>query len=155
MKDIERIWFEKEASCADPNSLVSSSSLSLDSFWGLFLIAGVASAFALLIFAAMFLHAERQEILQQLRRLVPGASLWTRICVVLRIYDQWDLRSYTFQNNGLEAPIEAPAAVPPGGPAADAPAAGAPVGAPLGQPAGDIELISDHDIIRLPEQESN
>ncbi|KAI5354099.1 hypothetical protein L3X38_006994 [Prunus dulcis] len=159
MKDIERIWFEKEASCADPNSLVSSSSLSLDSFWGLFLIAGVASAFALLIFAAMFLHAECQEILQQLRRLVPGASLWTRICVVLRIYDQWDLRSYTFQNNGLEAPIEAPAAVPPGGPAADAPAAGAlggaPVGAPLGQPAGDIELISDHEIIRLPEQESN
>ncbi|CAB4296534.1 unnamed protein product [Prunus armeniaca] len=125
MKDIERIWFKKEASCADPNSL-------------------------------------------QLRRLVPGASLWTRICVVLRIYDQWDLRSYTFQNNGLEAPAaeapigapaEAPAAVPPGGPAADAPAAGAPggapVGAPLGQPAGDIELISDHEIIRLPEQESN
>ncbi|CAL8995972.1 unnamed protein product [Prunus brigantina] len=168
MKDIERIWFKKEASCADPNSLVSSSSLSLDSFWGLFLIAGVASAFVLLIFAAMFLHAERQEILQQLRRLVPGASLWTRICVVLRIYDQWDLRSYTFQNNGLEAPAveapigapaEAPATDPPGGPAADAPAAGAPggapIGAPLGQPAGDIELISDHEIIRLPEQESN
>ncbi|CAB4265951.1 unnamed protein product [Prunus armeniaca] len=142
MKDIERIWFKKEASCADPNSL------------GLFLITGVASAFALLICAAMFLHAERQEILQQLRRLVPGASLWTRICVVLRIYDQWDLRSYTFQNNGLEAPAavlwrsaaDAPAAGAPGG---------APVGAPLGQPAGDIELISDHEIIRLPEQESN
>ncbi|PQM35368.1 hypothetical protein Pyn_27639 [Prunus yedoensis var. nudiflora] len=126
MKDIERIWFKKDASCADPNSLVSSSSLSLDSFWGLFLIAGVASAFALLIFVAMFLHAERQEILQQLIRLVPGASLWTRICVVLRIYDQWDLQSYTFQNNGLEAPSKAPAAVPA--------AAGAPRGAPVGAP---------------------
>ncbi|KAL6295912.1 hypothetical protein ACE6H2_004054 [Prunus campanulata] len=126
MKDIERIWFKKDASCADPNSLVSSSSLSLDRFWGLFLIAGVASAFALHIFVAMFLHAERQEILHQLIRLVPGASLWTRICVVLRIYDQWHLQSYTSQNNGIEAPSEAPAAVPA--------AAGAPGGAPVGAP---------------------
>ncbi|XP_050126579.1 glutamate receptor 2.8-like [Malus sylvestris] len=98
MKEIENKWFNKESSCPDPNSLVSSNSLSLESFWGLFLIAGLASTLALLIYAAMFLY-EHKEILSQLD---PEASLWRKFCVMLRIYDKKDLKSFTFKKGELE-----------------------------------------------------
>lgn len=96
-KDIEDRWFKKQ-NCADPNSLVSSNSLSLESFWGLFLIAGVASTLALLIFAAMFLY-EHKDIF---KRLDPEVSLWKRFLIMLRIYDNKDLKSFTFKKRELE-----------------------------------------------------
>lgn len=96
-KVIEDRWFKKQ-NCADPNSLVSSNSLSLESFWGLFLIAGVASTLALLIFAAMFLY-EHKDIF---KRLNPEASLWRRFLIMLRIYDNKDLKSFTFKKRELE-----------------------------------------------------
>ncbi|TQD70319.1 hypothetical protein C1H46_044147 [Malus baccata] len=98
MKEIEKKWFNKESSCPGPNSLVSSTSLSLESFWGLFLIAGLASTLALLIYAAMFLY-EHKEVLS---RLDPEASLWRKFCVMLRIYDKKDLKSFTFKKGELE-----------------------------------------------------
>ncbi|PQM35364.1 glutamate receptor 2.8 [Prunus yedoensis var. nudiflora] len=96
-KVIEDRWFKKQ-NCADPNSLVSSNSLSLESFWGLFLIAGVASTLALLIFAAMFLY-EHKDIF---KRLDPEASVWRRFLIMLRIYDNKDLNSFTFKKRELE-----------------------------------------------------
>ncbi|VVA11672.1 PREDICTED: glutamate receptor [Prunus dulcis] len=96
-KVIEDRWFKKQ-NCVDPNSLVSSNSLSLESFWGLFLIAGVASTLALLIFAAMFLY-EHKDIFKQLD---PEASLWKRFLIMLRIYDNKDLKSFTFKKRELE-----------------------------------------------------
>ncbi|KAL6295914.1 hypothetical protein ACE6H2_004056 [Prunus campanulata] len=96
-KDIEDRWLKKQ-NCVDPNSLVSSNSLSLESFWGLFLIAGVASTLALLIFAAMFLY-EHKDIF---KRLDPEASLWRRFLIMLRIYDNKDLNSFTFKKRELE-----------------------------------------------------
>ncbi|CAN6539557.1 unnamed protein product [Malus baccata var. baccata] len=98
MKMIENKWFNKESSCPDPNSLVSSNSLSLESFWGLFVIAGLASTLALLIYAAMFLY-EHKEILL---RLDPEASLWRKFRVLLRLYDKKDLKSFTFKKGELE-----------------------------------------------------
>ncbi|KAF4375819.1 hypothetical protein F8388_014541 [Cannabis sativa] len=53
MKDMEDVWFKKDTNCPDPNNMFSSNSLGLESFWGLFLIAGVASSLALVIYAAM------------------------------------------------------------------------------------------------------
>ncbi|KAH0990287.1 hypothetical protein GBA52_001770 [Prunus armeniaca] len=97
MKVIEDRWFKKQ-NCVDPNSLVSSNSLSLESFWGLFLIAGVSSTLALLIFAAMFLY-EHKDIFKQLD---PEASLWKRFLIMLRIYDNKDLKSFTFKKRELE-----------------------------------------------------
>ncbi|RXH91332.1 hypothetical protein DVH24_020355 [Malus domestica] len=90
MKVIERKWFKKQASCADPNSLISSNSLSLESFWGLFLISVGVSIVALLIFAAMLLSGELEDISVQLNQLGPEASLWSRIRVILGKYDEWD-----------------------------------------------------------------
>ncbi|MCI16256.1 glutamate receptor 3.2, partial [Trifolium medium] len=50
MRTIEKAWF-KEAICLDSNTEISSNNnLGLESFWGLFLIAGIASLLALLIF---------------------------------------------------------------------------------------------------------
>ncbi|KAM1969544.1 hypothetical protein ACFX16_016750 [Malus domestica] len=98
MKKIEKKWFNKESSCSDPNSLVHFNGLSLESFRGLFLIAGLASTLALLIYAATFLH-EHKEILL---RLDPEASLWRKFCVMLRIYDKKDLKSFTFKKGELE-----------------------------------------------------
>ncbi|KAK2630924.1 hypothetical protein EUGRSUZ_L03706, partial [Eucalyptus grandis] len=46
MTRIENAWFTSETNCLDS----SSNSLGLDSFWGLFLIAGVVAVLALLIF---------------------------------------------------------------------------------------------------------
>ncbi|RWR75356.1 glutamate receptor 2.3-like protein [Cinnamomum micranthum f. kanehirae] len=57
MKLIEKKWILQETACLDqPLSTASSSSLTLDSFWGLFLITGVASLFALLISLSIFLY---------------------------------------------------------------------------------------------------
>lgn len=89
MQKIEDKWFKKKASCSNPSTTTTSSNsltLSLDSFWGLFIVAGVASSVALLISAAMFFH-EHRHILTSFD---PETSFWCRIRVVLRLYDQRD-----------------------------------------------------------------
>ncbi|KAK3032400.1 hypothetical protein RJ639_036417 [Escallonia herrerae] len=53
MERIEKAWLGKHGSCPEATSSLSSSSLSLNSFWGLFLIVGVASSLALLISASL------------------------------------------------------------------------------------------------------
>lgn len=94
MKQIEDAWFNKE-SCPDPNTSVSSNSLGVESFWGLFLIAGVASISALTIFAALFLYEQRHELL----RFGSETSIWKRIRIMSGIFDQRDLSSHTFRKS--------------------------------------------------------
>ena len=94
MKQIERTWLQNHSSCPDPSNSFSSNSLGLDSFWGLFLIAGVASISALLIFAITFLYEHRHDWLSNIN---PNASTWARIGVLLSIFDQRDLSSHTFK----------------------------------------------------------
>jgi ionotropic glutamate receptor len=53
MRTIEKAWF-KGGICLDSNVGISSNNLRLESFWGLFLIAGIASLLALLIFVIKF-----------------------------------------------------------------------------------------------------
>ncbi|XP_050363809.1 glutamate receptor 2.7-like [Argentina anserina] len=97
MQRIENWWFKRQESCKDTsNSTVSSNSLSLESFWGLFLIAGVASSVALVTYVAMFLY-ENKDI-----RLDSESSFWRKVLVMLRIYDQKDHSSHTFKKSGLE-----------------------------------------------------
>lgn len=92
MQVIQNAWFHNHSTCADPSTTVSSNSLDLDSFWGLFLIVGVASVSALIIFALTFLYEHRHIWLQD----NPNTSIWRRIGVLLRIFDQRDLSSHTF-----------------------------------------------------------
>ncbi|KDO67341.1 hypothetical protein CISIN_1g036525mg, partial [Citrus sinensis] len=62
MKEIEDAWFKKHSSCPDASTVVSSRSLGLNSFWGLFLIAGIAAILALIIFLAVFVHQHRNVL---------------------------------------------------------------------------------------------
>ncbi|XP_024024886.1 glutamate receptor 2.8 [Morus notabilis] len=97
MKNIENKWFEKQTSCPDPNTQVSSNSLGLESFWGLFLIVGTASLSSLVAYASMFLYKQRRVLLSS--ETDQNLPIWRRICTVLRIFDQKDLDSHTFRKS--------------------------------------------------------
>ncbi|XP_044462895.1 glutamate receptor 2.8-like [Mangifera indica] len=91
MKKIEDAWFKKY-SCPDP-SIVVSSRLGLNSFWGLFLIAGIASILTLIISMAIFLH-EHREVLKES----------DPIRTLFRIFVSRDLTSHTFKaKTGIQA----------------------------------------------------
>ncbi|KAK2979243.1 hypothetical protein RJ640_021149 [Escallonia rubra] len=62
MERIEKAWLGKHGSYPEATSSLSSSSLSLNSFWGLFLIVGVASSLALLISASMRVYEPRDSM---------------------------------------------------------------------------------------------
>ncbi|KAM6542002.1 hypothetical protein CsatB_006449 [Cannabis sativa] len=94
MKNIENKWFEPmDKSCLDSNPKISSNRLSLGSFWGLFIIAGVSSLFALIIFIVMFLHKNRQVLLDS------NDSIEKRIKVFLKNFDQKDLNFHHFRKS--------------------------------------------------------
>ena len=99
MKEIEKAWFGDQSNCSSSNTQVSSGSLSLESFWGLFLIAGIASLSALIISFSMFLYKERRQIWINFDS---KNSIWRRICHALRIFDNKDLSSHTFRNKPLK-----------------------------------------------------
>ncbi|KAA8521445.1 hypothetical protein F0562_012122 [Nyssa sinensis] len=79
MDGIEKAWFVEHTNCPDPSNLVTSNSLSLSSFWGLFLIVGVAASFAVIIFIAMLLYEHRGFLV----RLDPK-TLWKKLVVMVR-----------------------------------------------------------------------
>ncbi|XP_062098382.1 glutamate receptor 2.7-like [Humulus lupulus] len=95
MKAIEELWFKKDTNCVDPNNKFSSNSLGLESFWGLFLIAGVASSLALVIYAVMFLYEQRNLLMNS----DAEPSVWRRIVAIFRTFDEKDLSSHTFRKN--------------------------------------------------------
>ncbi|ESQ51410.1 hypothetical protein EUTSA_v10016191mg [Eutrema salsugineum] len=94
MQHIEDKWFKRNSDCPDPNTSLSSNHLSLSNLWGLFLIAGLASTLALLIFVANFLYEHRHTLFQD-----SGNSIWRRSMSLLRIFDEKDISSHTFKNN--------------------------------------------------------
>ncbi|XP_062019357.1 glutamate receptor 2.7-like isoform X1 [Rosa rugosa] len=95
MMSIESKWFKKESNCQSSSQLGSSNSLGLDSFWGLFLIAGVASIFALIIFVASFLYENGHLLIDP----DSEASTSERIRVLFKIFNQKDLNSRTFKSS--------------------------------------------------------
>ncbi|GLT49417.1 hypothetical protein SLA2020_229730 [Shorea laevis] len=95
MKQIEKAWFTKQASCSDSSTSVSSSSLGLGSFWGLFLIAGVAAVLALIIFVSDFLY-KHKDVLRNTE-----ISVWDRILEMLKIFDERDPNAHTFKETEI------------------------------------------------------
>nr|XP_023919108.1 glutamate receptor 2.1-like [Quercus suber] len=98
-KEIENAWLGNQNNCTNSNNQVSSASLTLASFWGLFLIAGVASLLSLIISMSMFLYKERQQILIHFHS---EGSILRRIHHTLGIFDKKDLKSHTFRNIALQ-----------------------------------------------------
>ncbi|KAF4386289.1 hypothetical protein G4B88_003506 [Cannabis sativa] len=94
MKNIENKWFKPaDKSCLDSNPKISPNRLSLGSFWGLFIIAGVSSLFALIIFVVMFLHKNKQVLLDS------NDPFEKRIKVFLKKFDQKDLNFHHFRKS--------------------------------------------------------
>ncbi|KAG6739164.1 hypothetical protein POTOM_056750 [Populus tomentosa] len=95
MQQIADAWFGKQSSCPDSSTLISSNSLSLKSFGGLFLIAGIASLSALLIFIVKFVYQERRVLSPD----DPRDSMWRRIQNLFIIFNERDLTAHTFRKN--------------------------------------------------------
>ncbi|KAK3437320.1 hypothetical protein EUGRSUZ_C01852 [Eucalyptus grandis] len=78
MTKIEKAWFTSETNCLESTPSSSSNSLGLDSFWGLFVIAGVVAVLALLIYMVMFVKRNWRVITSS------SASLWQKIVALGR-----------------------------------------------------------------------
>ncbi|KAK2971057.1 hypothetical protein RJ640_003249 [Escallonia rubra] len=64
MVQIQKAWFGEKINCPDDaGASLASSSLSLNSFWGLFLIVGVASSIALIIFTSTLVFEHRHTLM--------------------------------------------------------------------------------------------
>ncbi|XP_057539249.1 glutamate receptor 2.7-like [Amaranthus tricolor] len=96
MTDIEKKWFI-DTEFKDLGASLSSNSLGLDSFWGLFTIAGSVALSALFISLGIFLNEHREVWFDS------SVSVWTRIRTLMRIYDQRNLSSHTFRNVGTSS----------------------------------------------------
>lgn len=97
MGEIEKAWIGLKKTCPDSSPSLSSNSLSLESFWGLFLIAGISSFSALTIYIAIFIYEHRDA----LRRLDPKVSTWRKLVVLGSQFNQKDLDSHTFRKAEL------------------------------------------------------
>ncbi|CAJ2643709.1 unnamed protein product [Trifolium pratense] len=95
IKTIENTWF-REPSCLNSNTdIFLNNNLGLESFWGLFLIAGICSLSALLIFLVTFLYQHNHIWLYN----NSNTSIWRRFRVLVRIFDQKDLNCHAFKKS--------------------------------------------------------
>ncbi|CAI0376356.1 unnamed protein product [Linum tenue] len=93
MTKIEETWIGKNNKC--PESSTSppiGNQLGLNSFWSLFLIAGVAAVSALCIFSVMFVYEHRDD-------LHSNPSFWRRVLNLFKTFDEKDLKFHTFRDD--------------------------------------------------------
>ncbi|XP_009777350.1 glutamate receptor 2.8-like [Nicotiana sylvestris] len=82
MNNIIQKWFGNETDCPEKNGMfITSDSLTLDSFKGLFLIAGVSAGSALLTFLLIFLHQNREI-------LATDDSIWQKLSALAKVFDE-------------------------------------------------------------------
>ncbi|KAK3437315.1 hypothetical protein EUGRSUZ_C01861 [Eucalyptus grandis] len=93
MTKTEKAWFTLETNSLDSTSSNPSNSLGLDSFWGLFLIAGVVAVLALLIYMVMFVKRNWHVISSS------SASLRQKIVALGRRFYERDINSHTFRES--------------------------------------------------------
>lgn len=93
MKHIEAKYFTNPASCPD-SSTIGSDSLGLESFWGLFLIAGIAALVALLLYTTTFIYKHRTILNQS----DPSSTSWVQIQKLWTIFISRDLNHHTFKD---------------------------------------------------------
>ncbi|KAK7311929.1 hypothetical protein RJT34_10405 [Clitoria ternatea] len=98
MRNIENAWFKK-SNCIESSAGISSNSLGLESFWGLFLIAWITSLLALIIFTVTFLYEHKHIWLHH----SPGTSIWRRIGNLLKIFDERESNSHTLKKSDIES----------------------------------------------------
>ncbi|KAK6787364.1 hypothetical protein RDI58_015889 [Solanum bulbocastanum] len=80
MNNIIQKWFGNETDCPKRDGMATASSLTLDSFKGLFLIAGVSAGSSLLLFFLIFLYQNREI-------LVTDDSIGKKLCAIAKVFD--------------------------------------------------------------------
>ncbi|KAH0662654.1 hypothetical protein KY284_027585 [Solanum tuberosum] len=80
MNNIIQKWFGNETDCPKQDGMATESSLTLDSFKGLFLIAGVSAGSSLLLFFLIFLYQNREI-------LVTDDSIGKKLCAIAKVFD--------------------------------------------------------------------
>ncbi|KAL0323997.1 UNVERIFIED_CONTAM: Glutamate receptor 2.8 [Sesamum calycinum] len=89
--EIERKWLGDYKTTCDTNTLLSPKSLGLASFWGLFLLVGIAGIAAFIIYVVRFLR-ENWSIIDD------ESTIWSKIVKLLTRFDNKDLKSHTFKH---------------------------------------------------------
>ncbi|XP_037452652.1 glutamate receptor 2.8-like [Triticum dicoccoides] len=105
MARIEKAWFGEPGTCRDALGGIGggdgSSNLSFRSFGGLFLITGVVSSLMLLLYVAIFMYRERDELREAEAEAKAEAGSGSvpvrRLRVLLQHYDKRDIKSPTFR----------------------------------------------------------
>ncbi|XP_024159769.2 glutamate receptor 2.8 [Rosa chinensis] len=92
---IEDKWIKKDSNCKNSTGNFSSTALGLESFWGLFLIAGIASIFALITSVTSFLYEHKHVLMPP----DSGTSKWKRIRAMFEIFNKRELSSHTFRSS--------------------------------------------------------
>ncbi|XP_023872896.2 glutamate receptor 2.8 [Quercus suber] len=92
---IERKYFSSQTTCEDQSTTISSHSPSLgvDSFGGLFLIAGITSMFSLLVYVIKFFFSHWPALSDK----NTATSLWSKLLEMAKHFDQKDLSSHHFK----------------------------------------------------------
>ncbi|KAH0750942.1 hypothetical protein KY290_030174 [Solanum tuberosum] len=80
MNNIIQKWFGNETDCPKQDGMATASSLTFDSFKGLFLIAGVSAGSSLLLFFLIFLYQNREI-------LVTDDSIGKKLCAIAKVFD--------------------------------------------------------------------
>ena len=85
-EEIDKKLYRNKTTCPDQNNSASSDSLTLESFWGLFLITGITSTSALILFLVFFLYEHRHV----LKTADSDTSIWKRLAIIAKLMDQKD-----------------------------------------------------------------
>lgn len=91
MLDIQREWSKSDPTCNGPDNIVTSVSVSLKSFKGLFAITGAITSSCLLIFIVSYVYKNRSSLQQILNS---RTTVWSKIKEIGRHFDQRDLSSH-------------------------------------------------------------
>ncbi|XP_077236766.1 glutamate receptor 2.8-like [Tasmannia lanceolata] len=96
--EIQHKWFGHERTCPDQSATLNSNSLTLNSFRGLFIIAGVASTSALSIHLALFLYNSKGVF----TNLDNNHSIWQKMVEIFKRFDQKDCPTRDSENDKPE-----------------------------------------------------
>ncbi|KAK3035569.1 hypothetical protein RJ639_034774, partial [Escallonia herrerae] len=107
MRKISRQWLGDDVSCPEQNgAMVTSDSLTPDSFRGLFLIAGISLGSALILFLLRFLYKIREILASE-------DSVWEKLVKIAKKFDELEEESPSASKNASTAKVAAETAVAP------------------------------------------
>ncbi|XP_047967478.1 glutamate receptor 2.7-like [Salvia hispanica] len=94
MMEVENKWFKNDTECADFIEFSSSNSLGIESFWGLFMIVGIAGVIALIIYVTSFLY-ENWHVVHQGSN--AETTLASKSLELLQRFNSKDITCHTFK----------------------------------------------------------